>query len=135
MPTGHSLLTRIREQIGQSGRATEQQVRDSILENLRAMCQTRIGSMLSCPEFGIASVAELVRSQEGAAILADSIRNTVKSFEPRLRNVRVQHIPSEDMTLHFKITAQMVLDGKSGRPGPNVYFDTQVDPSRVISVQ
>lgn len=135
MPTGHSLLTRIREQIGQSGRSTEQQIRDSILENLRAMCQTRVGSMLSCPEFGIVSVSELMRSHEGAAILAESIRNTVKAFEPRLRNVRVQHVPSEDMTLHFKITGQMVLDGKSTRPGPNVHFDTLIDHSRMISVQ
>jgi type VI secretion system protein len=135
MPTGHSLLTRIREQIGQTGRATEQQVRDSILENLRAMCQTRVGSMLSCPDFGIVSVSELMRTSEGASILADSIRNTVKAHEPRLRNVRVQHVPSEDMTLHFKINAQMVVDGRSSRPGPNVLFDTTVDPSHLISVQ
>lgn len=135
MPTAHSLLTRIRDEIAQTGRATEQQLRDAILENLRAMCQTRLGTMLSCPEFGIVSVSELMRSHEGAGILADSIRATIKTFEPRLKNVRVQHVPSEDMTLHFRITAQMVVEGRSGRSGPSVHFDTLVDQSRAISIQ
>lgn len=134
MPTGHSLLTRIREEISATGRATEQQIRDSILENLRAMCQTRVGTMLSCPEFGIASISELARSPEGASILADSIRSTVRQYEPRLKNVRVQQIASEDMTLRFKITAEMVVTERSNRRGPNVQFDTVVDQTRMISV-
>lgn len=135
MPIGRSLLARIRDEIAQTGRVSDQEVRDSILENLRAMCQTRIGSMLSCPEFGIVSVSELMRSHEGAGILAESIRASIKAFEPRLKNVRVQHVPSEDLTLHFRITAQMVVDSRSGRSGPSVHFDTLIDQSRMISVQ
>jgi predicted component of type VI protein secretion system len=45
--------------------------------------------------------------------------------------VRVKHLPSEDLTLRYELTAQLVT-GSSKLP---VTFETTIDPSRRILVR
>jgi type VI secretion system protein len=63
--------------------------------------------------------------------MARSIRHTIQTYEPRLTNVRVKHLPSEDLTLRYELTAQLVT-GSSKLP---VTFETTIDPSRRILVR
>ena len=131
---GPSLLARIRnpEVVGARRQATEEDTRRSVLEHLRAMCTTRHGTMVTQPDYGVADVSEMIHAfPDAIAEMARSIRHTIQAYEPRLTNVRVKHIPSEDMTLRYELTAQLVT-GASKVP---VQFETTIDPSRRIVVR
>ena len=131
---GPSLLARIRhpETAGARRQATEEDTRRSVLEHLRAMCTTRHGTMVTQPDYGVADVSEMIHAfPDAIAEMARSIRHTIQVYEPRLTNVRVKHIPSEDMTLRYELTAQLVT-GTSKVP---VEFETTIDPSRRIAVR
>jgi type VI secretion system protein len=131
---GPSLLARIRhpETTGGRRQATEEDTRRSVLEHLRAMCTTRHGTMVTQPDYGVADVSEMIHAfPDAIAEMARSIRHTIQMYEPRLMNVRVKHIPSEDMTLRYELTAQLVT-GSSKVP---VAFETTIDPSRRIVVR
>ena len=61
---GAGLLARIRDpRLATARRAiSDEEVRDSILQNLRAMCSTRLGSAQACPEYGILAVSDIIHS-------------------------------------------------------------------------
>jgi len=131
---GPSLLARIRqpESTGARRQATDEETRRSVLEHLRAMCTTRHGTMVTMPDYGIADVSEMIHSfPDAIAEMARSIRHTIQTYEPRLTNVRVKHIPSEDLTLRYELTAQLV----SGTSKVPVTFETTIDPTRRINVR
>lgn len=133
---GHSLLSKIRNpELARARRSySEHEVRTAILEHLRLMCGTRQGSMLTCPDFGIADPSDLVHGfPEAQAVLARSIRSTIEAYEPRLQNVRVRFAPddSPDLVLRFEVSAQVVLDG-SKLP---ISFETSLDASRRLNVE
>ena len=63
----------------------------SILANLRAILNSRIGDSHTASEFGIIDLADLVHSFPNAALaLEKSIRAMVAEYEPQLKNVRVR---------------------------------------------
>jgi type VI secretion system protein len=131
---GPSLLARIRqpETTGARRQATDEETRRSVLDHLRAMCTTRHGTMVTMPDYGVADVSEMIHSfPDAIAEMARSIRHTIQTYEPRLTNVRVKHLPSEDLTLRYELTAQLVT-GNSKVP---VTFETTIDPSRRILVR
>lgn len=133
---GPSLLARIRKPELASIRrsATDREIRDSILEHLRMMCSTRQGTALTAPDYGIADVSEMVHSfPDAIALMARSIRHTIQTYEPRLTNVQVRHIPSDetDLTLKYEVTAQVSIDGLKTA----VKFQTALDPSRKLTIK
>jgi type VI secretion system protein len=84
-----------------------------------------------CPDYGVAAVSEMVHAfPEAISLMARTIRQTIQAYEPRLTNVQVRHVPSEDMILRFDITAQIVVEG-SKTP---VRFETTIDTSRKLSI-
>jgi type VI secretion system protein len=88
--------------------------------------------MTTCADFGVCDVSELLHAfPDAIADMARSIRHTIQTYEPRLANVRIRHIPAEDMTLRFEITAQ--LTGQTGKSA--VSFETSVDAARRVSVR
>jgi type VI secretion system protein len=131
-----SLLTRIRrpELAAARRHVPGNELREDILDHLRGMCSTRIGTMLTRPDYGIPDVTEmLVSFPEAITALQRSLKHTVVTYEPRLTNVRVNYIPSEvnDLIVRFEILAQLVTDdGKTP-----VKFETVLDVSRKISVR
>ena len=130
---GQSLLHRVRQQdlASSHSKPTIHELRESILRHLRTMCLTRQGTMVTCPDYGIACVSEMVHAfPDAIALMARSIRHTIQTYETRLTNVRVRHIPAEDMTLRFEISAQLAGE----RNSPGVQFETSIDTSRNISV-
>lgn len=131
---GHSLLTRIQKpQYAVARRSiSDRETRDSVLEHLRVMCETRAGTMLSCPEYGTATVSEMVHSfPDAIQEMSRSIRETIKNFEPRLSHVKITHIPAEDLSLRYEITAYLVTDGGK----VPIQFETNLDPSRRMTVR
>jgi type VI secretion system protein len=133
---GHTLLTRIRQPEFARARQqiSESEIRDSLLMHLRQMCSTRLGSMLTRPDFGVMDVADLIHAfPDAGSTMARSIRHTIEAYEPRLANVRVRFEPIDpnELTLRFEITAQMLVDGTK----TPVSFQTSIDPNRHISVR
>ncbi len=88
----------------------------SILANLRAILNSRIGDSHTASEFGIIDLADLVHAFPNAALaLEKSIRATVAEYEPRLKNVRVRQVQGEDpLTLVFEIAARLAGDRHQG---------------------
>lgn len=128
-----SLLRRVkRGTTSGNRRATEAELRDAVLDHLRIMCSTRQGTMVTCADFGVCDVSELLHAfPDAIADMARSIRHTITTYEPRLASVRVRHVPTEDLTLRFEITAQLV--GQTGKSP--VAFETTVDAARRVSVR
>jgi predicted component of type VI protein secretion system len=65
-----------------------------------------------------------------------SIRHTIKTYEPRLANVTVIHVPGEpgrDATIRFEIGAELV--NGDGRTRARVKFETIIDAARNVRVQ
>jgi type VI secretion system protein len=133
---GVTLLAKIRKpELAQPRRAvSDREIRESILQNLMHMCSTRAGTMLSCPDYGIASVSEMVQLfPDAISIMAQSLRHTIQSYEPRLQNVQIVHIPSDtgDLILRYEVRARVVLEGNKTA----VRFETALDPSRRITIR
>lgn len=105
----------------------------SILENLRAILNTRVGDSMSASGFGIIDIADLVHNFPNAAqMMEKSIRATVGEYEPRLKQVRVRLVPSDDpLTLVFEIAARLAGDRHQGM----VRVRTEVSSSGHVKVE
>ncbi len=87
--------------------------------------------MLTCPEYGTATVSELVHSfPDAIQEMARAIRLTIKEYEPRLTNVKITHVPADDLTLRYEITAYLVSEGSK----VPVQFETSLDTNRRLTV-
>jgi type VI secretion system protein len=133
---GHSLLKRIQypEYAIARRSISDAETRESILEHLRSMCSTRRGSMVTAPDYGVVDVSELVHSfPDAIALMARTIRQSIQTYEPRLTNVTIKHVPNDggELTLRYEISAQLI-NGDHKAP---VRFETAVDPTREIRVR
>ncbi|HET6369858.1 MAG TPA: type VI secretion system baseplate subunit TssE [Nitrospiria bacterium] len=111
-----------------------EQLADSILRHLRKMLNTRQGHALIQPEYGMPDVTEFRENlPEMVEIVQQGIRNSVEKFEPRLRNVTVSFVPSQDdwTNLRFEITGELVTE----REEASVWFETSVSPEGHIEVK
>jgi len=131
-----TLLARVRNpELAQPTQVTtDRDLRDSILENLTHMCSTRLGTMLTCPDYGIADVSEMIHAFPDAIhIMAQTLRHTIQTYEPRLQQIQVLHVPSEgaDLTLRFEVRARVVADGAKR----TVRFETMLDASRRFTIR
>ncbi|MCA9704634.1 MAG: type VI secretion system baseplate subunit TssE [Myxococcales bacterium] len=88
----------------------------SIVGNLRAILNTRLGDSMAAKGFGVVDFVDLVHQFPSAAqTIQRSIRNTIAEFEPRLRNVRVRVVDSGDpLSLAFEVSARLVGDKRRG---------------------
>jgi type VI secretion system protein len=131
-----TLLSRIgRPELAQPQYATsDRELRDSILTNLLHMCGTRLGTMLTCPDYGIADVSEMVHAfPEAVTMMSQTLRHTIMTYEPRLQGIQIIHIPNEgaDLTLRFEIRAVVATEGKKRA----VQFETVLDASRRFTIR
>ncbi len=71
---------------------------ESIVEHLRALLNTRQGESPSVPDFGVVDFTDLVHNfPEAIQMLQRCIRTTVLQYEPRLKNVVVQHVRDDEV--------------------------------------
>jgi type VI secretion system protein len=108
-------------------RENKQRLMDSVMRHLQRMLNTRQGHVPIQPEYGMPDITDCV---EGAPEALDRIRraikNSIEMFEPRLRRVKITHLPvGDDLNLHFGITGQLLAEKE---PVP-VHFSTTVSPS------
>src|SRR5215510_3517087 len=103
---GRGLLSRLEATGTRATRGLDEH--ESIVEHLRVLLNARRGNSPSSPEFGIPDFSDLVHNFPGAIqVLQRAIRETILAYEPRLKQVVVKHVPSEDpLTLRYEITAQ-----------------------------
>jgi type VI secretion system protein len=129
-----SLLTRLEH--AADPHSTERHTwRDSDVESavsahLSRMLNTRQGSCLTCPDYGLIEVSEVLYDfPDAVGIMQRALKNSIQQYEPRLKNVQVRHLKNEvanEMILQFEITAQLQLpDGRR----QSLRFSTNVDGS------
>lgn len=88
----------------------------SIIGNLRAILNTRLGDSPAAADFGVVDLSDLYHDfPDATQYLQRSIRDTIQKYEPRLTSVRVRPAPSDDpLTLAFDISARLTNDRKRG---------------------
>lgn len=104
---------------------------ESVIENLRSLLNMRIGSAATAPAMGVPDFTDLVHSFPGSAqTLTKAIRTTIMTYEPRLRNVLVRHVPVEiPMVVRFEVSAQL-----ADRSNAAVRFQTEFMPGGRMQV-
>jgi type VI secretion system protein len=102
---------------------------ESILDHLKKMLNTRQGNSRTQPDdYGMIDITEVSsRFPESVRDVEKAIRVAIERYEPRLRNVQVEHVEVGEnlLTLKFKITAQIVAT--RGRDA--IAFETVVEPT------
>ncbi len=88
----------------------------SIVANLQVLLNTRLGDALTAPGFGVIDLVDVLHNFPFAAqIMQRSIRATIVEYEPRLDNVHVRLVESDDpMLLTFEISARLASDNRRG---------------------
>jgi type VI secretion system protein len=110
-----SLLTRIAHAADphSSERHTwkDHDMESAVVAHLGQMLNTRQGSSLTCPDYGLIEVSEVLHDfPEAIGLMQRAIKNSIQQYEPRLKNVQVRHIKSDalqSMILEFEITGQL----------------------------
>lgn len=109
-------------------------VREDVLLHLRQMTATRFGSAPCSTTLGLPDLTDIFHGGGDAPVfLARSLQRAIQTYEPRLANVQVSHLPSDpnDPLLRFEIRGQLLADG--GRT--QVLFETRIDPSRRVMIR
>ncbi len=107
----------------------------NVVQHIDRILNTRQGSALTCPDYGLVEVSEVLYDfPDAIGIVQRSLKNCIQTYEPRLKNVQVRPIKSDvanNMKLEFEITAQLHLsDGRK----QSLRFATIVDESGNVSV-
>jgi type VI secretion system protein len=75
----------------------------------------------------------VVQFPEAILEIQRAIKLSIEQYEPRLKNVRIKHVPDDDnpLNLRFEITAQLVTsEGKTA-----LWFETFLDTAGQISIR
>jgi type VI secretion system protein len=104
-----------------------QELADSIMRHLQRLLNMRQGHVLTRPDYGMPDFTDCAESlPETLDKVRKAIKSSIEAFEPRLRRVRITHLPSEDsLLLHFGITGQLL----TGKQEVSTFFSTKVGPS------
>src|SRR5688500_2646887 len=122
--SGASLLRRIRAAADptSAGRIVYrgQDLEAVVLEHLSLMLNTRQGSALTCPDYGIVELSELLQDfPDALGVMQRAIKNSITKYEPRLKNVQVRAVQigtAGDLNAYFEITAQLQYPDGTRRP-------------------
>lgn len=135
-----SLLTRIAQAANPSSseRTTyrDHDVESAVLRNVRQILNTRAGSALTVPDYGVVQLSELIHDfPDAIGIMQRAIKATLAAHEPRLKNVQVRHLKEEGapsgLALEFEISGQLVLpDGRR----QSLRFGSRVDDHGNIDI-
>ena len=84
-------------------------MRGEVVAHLQRLLNTRIGTSLSAPAYGIADLSDVIAHlPEGGQLVAQSIHDAISTFEPRLRRVHVVQQPTDNpAVICFAITGHL----------------------------
>ncbi len=108
----------------------------AVLSHLQRMLNTRQGSSLTAPDYGIVELSELLHDFPNATgLMQRCIKNTILKYEPRLKNVQVRAIDADEdqsqIFVYYEITAQLVYPDGDRQP---IRFSTSVDESSNVVI-
>lgn len=81
----------------------------SVVDHLRDMLNTPQGEAVTVPDYGLVNFADVCHNMpEAIGAIQQSIRATILKYEPRLKNVSVRFVPSEDpLQVRFEVVARL----------------------------
>lgn len=99
----------------------------SVMRNLRKLLNTRRGQALIQPDYGLPDITDCVENApEALDRVSRAIKSTIEMFEPRLRRVRITHLPvANDINLHFGISGEIITETEQ----IPVHFNTIFNPT------
>lgn len=106
---------------------------ESILNHLKKMLNTRVGNSLTQPQdYGMIDLNEIrMNMPDSITNVQNNIKNMIEKYEPRLKNVKIEHINSGNdlMILKFKVIADIAAERRT-----SIAFETIVEPSGQIQL-
>jgi type VI secretion system protein len=106
----------------------------SILRNLPRILTARSGQAPAQMDYGIPSPSEVAHAYpESVATVQKTIRQSIEHYEPRLRDVQVMQIESDDtrLAVRFQVTARLA----TSKDGQQVSFSTRLDPAGHVNLR
>ena len=107
---------------------------NSVIRHLERILNTRRGSAQIADDYGVPDFSDFRSGfPEGIRDLERTIRNTILTYEPRLKAVRVKFIPQDEnmLAVSFKIVARLILDDKKDP----VVFESVIDSDGKVTIK
>lgn len=105
----------------------------SLTEHFQRLLNTRQGSVLTLPDYGIPDFSNVPGETltEAAISMQNALRQVLLKYEPRLSKVQLKFVPqrSDLLSLHFKIEACLTRD-----PRVPVTFETVVNTEGRVDI-
>lgn len=81
----------------------------SVTEHLKVMLNTTFGEAETVPDFGMTNLTDFAHElPKGVHKVQQMIREVILKYEPRLRNVSVRFIPSDEpLVLKFEVLGRL----------------------------
>ena len=137
MASERSLLERLAragEQGGRSRHINAEHTTDSVLQHLRKMLNVHQGNVPTLPMYGMPDFNDMAsRFPEAVLELQRALKTSIEQYEPRLKKVRIKHLPdaADPLHLRFEITAKLM----TGEGDPALWFETALDTSGRVSIR
>lgn len=131
-----TLFERLRNPAGKGSQTLQEDavaLLQSILRNLNRILNSRSGQAPAQLDFGIPSPSEVALAYpESIKTVQKIIRQCIERYEPRLTEVQVTQIESDDhrLAVRFQITARLATTAEQRQ----VSFDTLIDPAGRIEM-
>jgi len=93
----------------------EEKLRRSIVENLKLVLQTRQGSVLHLPDFGIPDIRQIYFDEGTIDSVPKKISDTILKYEPRLVDVRVKKKDFDDRNLRITLEISAKIKDMPGK--------------------
>ena len=93
-----------------------QLIKLSIMDNLTRLFFVRQGSIKHLPEYGLPDTNKYYKNISKASYadeLAKNIKEAIKKFEPRLKNIKIEKNIENTTEISFKIKAQIIIAPKN----------------------
>lgn len=106
----------------------------SVLRHLVQMLNTRRGSVQTLPDYGLPDFNDMaLRFPDAIGEIKKEIKACVEKYEPRLRNVHIEHVPDETqpLALRYEISATLTLENEKS----NILFETTFNSMGKVSVR
>ncbi len=137
MTTSDSLLRRLaRVAPRERARPTLDEIERSVCDNIERILRSKQGLAPAVPDYGLPDINHVVDDfAEAGRALALKIQETVKTYEPRLKNVKVlppkkSERDEDPLILHLRIRGEIVTRDGSKR----TKLDTILAPSGWVEV-
>jgi len=131
-----TLFERLRKPDADSARSLQEDhnaLLASIVRNLDRILNARSGQAPAQLDFGIPPPSEVAQGYpESIGQIQKAVRLCIEKYEPRLRDVQIMQIESDDhrLAVRFQVSARLATSSDQRQ----IRFDTMIDPSGHIEM-